>query len=306
MTNVSPGGPVLVVLAAGRARRYGGCKPLAPVGVGGEPVIDLVAGDALAGGFGTIVLVVNPDSGRAIRYRVQRYWPSHVDVRFAVQDRPLGTVHAVLAASDHLIEGAPFGVANADDIYGARAFAALARHVSTVEGDSALVGFHLRNSVISDAPVTRGICQVSQGWLRAIDERRQVHPDGSGGFVSDDGRDPIHVGGDELVSVNLWGFTSNMHKALEATMAAAQGASEDAEVLLPEMVGDLLAGRGPVGFNDSRFRVLVTESRCIGVTHPGDLNLVQDELAREVANGERPASPWEGAVPGLGGGRSAG
>ena len=29
-------GPALVVLAAGRARRYGGCKPLAPVGPGGR------------------------------------------------------------------------------------------------------------------------------------------------------------------------------------------------------------------------------------------------------------------------------
>ena len=32
--------PALVILAAGRARRYGGCKPLAPVGPRGEAVID--------------------------------------------------------------------------------------------------------------------------------------------------------------------------------------------------------------------------------------------------------------------------
>ena len=38
----------LVILAAGRARRYGGCKPLAPVGTHGEAVIDLVASDAVA------------------------------------------------------------------------------------------------------------------------------------------------------------------------------------------------------------------------------------------------------------------
>ena len=30
----------LVILAAGRAKRYGGCKPLAPVGTHGEAVID--------------------------------------------------------------------------------------------------------------------------------------------------------------------------------------------------------------------------------------------------------------------------
>ena len=60
--------PPLVVLAAGRARRYGGCKPLAPIGPHGEAVIDLVASDALAGGFGTVVLVLGPSTGPAIRY----------------------------------------------------------------------------------------------------------------------------------------------------------------------------------------------------------------------------------------------
>ena len=56
-------GLALVILAAGRAKRYGGCKPLAPVGPHGEAVIDLVASDALAAGFGTIVLVLSPSTG---------------------------------------------------------------------------------------------------------------------------------------------------------------------------------------------------------------------------------------------------
>jgi len=64
--------PSLVILAAGRARRFGGCKPLAPVGPHGEAVIDLVASDALAGGFSTIVLVLGPATGPAIRYHVER------------------------------------------------------------------------------------------------------------------------------------------------------------------------------------------------------------------------------------------
>src|ERR1700728_2366657 len=90
---------VLVVLAAGRARRYGGCKPLAPVGPDGEAVIDLLASDALTAGFGTIVLVIGPSTGPAIRYHVERTWPSQVDVRFELQDRGLGTVDAVLAGT---------------------------------------------------------------------------------------------------------------------------------------------------------------------------------------------------------------
>src|SRR5271168_2623028 len=80
--------PALVILAAGRARRYGGCKPLAPVGTHGESVIDLVASDAVAAGFGTIVLVLGPSTGAAIRYHVEHTWPDAVDVRFATQPAP--------------------------------------------------------------------------------------------------------------------------------------------------------------------------------------------------------------------------
>ena len=88
--------PALVILAAGRARRYGGCKPLAPVGTHGEAVIDLVASDAVAAGFETIVLVLGPSTGAAIRYHVEHTWPGAVDVRFATQPKPRGTVDAVL------------------------------------------------------------------------------------------------------------------------------------------------------------------------------------------------------------------
>ena len=126
--------PALVILAAGRARRYGGCKPLAPVGPRGEAVIDLVASDALAAGFGSIVLVLGPATGPAIRYHVTRTWPSHVDVRFALQEAPLGTVHAVLSASDH-VGDAPYGVGNADDIYGRAASSLLAAHLTSPDAD---------------------------------------------------------------------------------------------------------------------------------------------------------------------------
>jgi len=42
----------------------------------------------------------------------------------------------------------------------------------------------------------------------------------------------------------------------------------------------------------STFSVLPTEGRCVGVTHPDDLPLVQAELNREIAAGERPARLW--------------
>jgi hypothetical protein len=274
----------LVILAAGRARRYGGCKPLAPVGPRGEAVIDLVASDALAAGFGTIVLVLGPSTGPAIRYHVEQTWPGAVDVRFATQPAPLGTVHAVLSASDH-VGDAPYGVGNADDIYGRDACAQLAAHLR-VHGDAnALVGFRLADAVIGSSPVTRGICRVAgDGTLLGVDERRQVTREPDGGFVADDGREPAALSPDDRVSMNLWGFTPAFHKILQASMEAAVHASEEAEVLLPEVVAASLA--------TISFTVLRARGRCIGVTHPDDLSLVQTELNRQVAAGERPAGLW--------------
>ena len=282
LTTVSK--PPFVILAAGRARRYGGCKPLAPVGPRGEAVIDLVASDALAAGFGPIVLVLGPATGPAIRYHVTRTWPAHVDVRFALQEAPLGTVHAVLSASEYAGD-IPYGVGNADDIYGRPAAALLANHLASPDPTNALVGFRLADAVIGQAPVTRGICQVDpDGHLIRVDERRQVSALPDGRFVSADGRQPSEFSPDARVSMNLWGFTPAFHTTLQAAMAAATGASEEAEVLLPEVVADSLAS--------SPFTVLPATGRCIGVTHPDDLELVQRELARQVGQGVRPAALW--------------
>jgi hypothetical protein len=276
--------PSLVILAAGRARRFGGCKPLAPVGPHGEAVIDLVASDAVRAGFGTIVLVLGPATGPAIRYHVERVWPGSVDVRFAHQDVPLGTVHAVLSASE-FVGDAPYGVGNADDIYGQPAFALLAGHLTRPEPSNALVGYRLADAVIGRAPVTRGVCQVApDGRLLGVDERRGVTAADDGGFTSSDGRQPAQLEPEARVSMNLWGFTPSFHRVLTEAMAAATDASTEAEVLLPEVVTDSLAA--------SAFTVLPATGRCIGVTHADDVGLVQAELNRQVARGERPATLW--------------
>jgi hypothetical protein len=276
--------PPLVILAAGRARRYGGCKPLAPVGPRGEAVIDLVASDALAAGFGAIVLVLSPATGPAIRYHVTHTWPSHVDVRFALQEAPLGTVHAVLSASDH-VGSAPYGVGNADDIYGRPAVTLLATHLTAPDPTNALVGFRLADAVVGYAPVTRGVCEVGpEGQLLAVDERRQVTALPDGGFAVGDGKEPSTLSPGARVSMNLWGFTPAFHLALGKAMDDATGASEESEVLLPEVVARSL--------NSYPFTVLPATGRCIGVTHPDDLPLVQAELSREVGQGVRPAALW--------------
>jgi hypothetical protein len=271
-------GPVLVILAAGRARRFGGVKPLAPIGVHGEAVIDLIASDAYDAGFGHIVVVINPDTGPLIQEHIATQWPSDKSVAFAVQERPLGTVHAVLSAADALDRSLPFGVCNADDLYGRDAMVALGRQL-TSDGGNCLVAFRLDQALVGDQPVTRGVCQVRDGILTGIAERRQVTATAEG-YESADGLEPSTLSADTLVSMNLWGFDASMWDVFQNAMTAA-AASEDAEVLLPEIVGEQIHSQTRV------FRALPATSRCVGVTHADDLPVVQAEIAAQVRRGER-------------------
>lgn len=271
-------GPVLVILAAGRARRFGGVKPLAPIGVHGEAVIDLIASDAYDAGFGHIVVVINPDTGPLIQEHISENWPSGTSVSFAVQERPLGTVHAVLSAINELDTSVPFGVCNADDLYGRDAMVALGRQLQG-EGGNCLVAFRLDQALVGDQPVTRGVCQVDGGVLTGIAERRQVTAAGTI-YTSADGLEPVTLSADTLVSMNLWGFDSSMWDVFRAAMSAAK-ASEDDEVLLPEIVGEQIRSKSRT------FLAIPATSRCVGVTHADDLPVVQAEIAAQVRRGER-------------------
>ena len=272
-------GPTLVILAAGRARRYGGLKQLAPIGRHGEGVIDLIASDAIKAGFDDIVIVINRDTGPTIQEHVAEFWPKDHRVAFAFQETLRGTVDAVLAAEEFVNHGVPFAVSNADDLYGLDAMMKLGEHLQS-SPDCCLVGFQLENSLVGDLPVSRGTCQVHDGRLAHVVERRNVHftPDG---LEADDGLHPRYLEPETLVSMNLWGFQPNiwplMHREVEE-----HDFEKDPEVLLPTFVANIMKREGLV------FSVLETNSRCIGVTHAEDLPLAQFLVREEITAGLRP------------------
>jgi hypothetical protein len=315
-SRVDPEAPSLVVLAGGLAKRYGGCKPLAPAGLHGEAVLDLTVSDALEAGFGEMVIVLGPQTADAITYHVKRCWPRSVDVAFTTQEVPLGTAHAVLCARS-LVGDGPFAAVNADDIYGSPALRVLKDELAKSAGaeevdpfQHAMVAFALRDTIVTDKPVTRGTCMVDQEqMLAAIVERRKVTKGPDDHFESSDGLEPEVLDGDVPVSVNLWGFRPAIWPVLEAAVTEVhrgvgrdgsildRGAvKEDAEVLLPEVVGELVAGRVAGSPDRQKVRVLSGPGRCLGVTHFDDLPVVRSELASMVGQGTRPERTWDSAL----------
>ena len=98
---------------------------------------------------------------------------------------------------------------------------------------------------------------------------------------------------ESLVSMNLWGFAPQMWGVFADAMSAAVDASEDAEVLLPEVVGRIVSGDLRVEpATLSEIQVLPTDSLCVGVTHPGDLAVVQADIRSQIERGERSAAPF--------------
>jgi CTP:molybdopterin cytidylyltransferase MocA len=316
MSPSGAGAPALVMLAAGMAKRYGGCKPLAPLGVHGEAIIDLTASDALAAGFGRVVLVLGPKTSPAMTYHVERTWPRSVETLNAEQTVPLGTAHAVLCARSAVGDG-PFAVVNSDDVYGVRALRILAD--SLASGANALVAFRLAGTVLTDDPVTRGVCLTdASGHLSGLSERRKVTRQPDGSFIADDGLEPKELPGDALVSMNLWGFQPGIWGILEEAVleahpeVAPDGTLRDPgrgdaglgdaggaaggpvtnieETLLPEVVGRAVsAGTLDVSIE-------AAPGRSVGVTHAADLPIARAEIARMVGRGERSEWLWKGAL----------
>ncbi len=277
----------LVVLAAGHGRRFGGLKQLAPVGPGGEALMDFTARDALAAGFAGVILIVREEVQDELLEHIKSFWPPGLPVEPVIQGAIAGTAQAVESARP-FVDG-PFGVANADDLYGTPAILTLAEHLRAgPPGEHVLVGYRLKDTVITDAPVTRGLCETgADGYLsRIVEYSVQSLPDGGfeGSPVAERGAGQLRpLSGEEDVSMNLWGFPEQMLDQLDEALDAFDPATaphaegKPPELLLPDVVGRVVAeGRALV-------RVVASHSRCIGLTHPDDLPLVRALIAEGLA-----------------------
>lgn len=269
----------VVILAAGMGSRFGGNKQLAAVGPNGEAFLDYTIKGCQSVGIDRVVLVVRSDISDDIAAHVARFHPQSNRFIYVCQDtfgpsrqKPWGTAHAVLAAATEL--DGPFIVANADDFYSPAAFEML-REILDVgfEDQGGLLGFSLDNTVPASGAVTRGLCEVSDGYLVGITETKGIERAASE-IVSGSGEvlDP-----ETLVSMNFWGFPlgflDSLRKSWE-TFHAKHKDDPDAECLLPDVVASAISAQ------EFEFRVRPCDLKWVGVTYQGDLDFVRQALER--------------------------
>ena len=307
MTQMERGRPALLVLAAGMGSRYGGLKQIDPVGPSGETIMDYSIFDALRAGFGRVVFVIRRDMEDAFRTTIGARFEARVPVAYAFQElddlpagfrvpegrtKPWGTAQAILAARAVVHE--PFAVINADDFYGAQGYRALAAHLvsgaADYSADYAMVGFVLRNTLSEFGSVARGICDVNaDGFLRGVVETMGIERDGGGAKTSDGAGHETKLRGDEIVSMNMWGFRPWVFKELDAyfrAFLAERGADLKAECYLPSAVAAFIAK------GEARVKVLPSGDAWFGVTYREDRPRVMESLLDLVRAGRYPEKLW--------------
>lgn len=286
--------PTLLVLAAGIGSRYGGLKQIAPIGPGGETIIDYSVYDALRAGFGKLVFVIRRDIERPFKETIGCRFEGRVEVDYVFQEVPLerkkpwGTGQAVLVAREAINE--PFGVINGDDFYGRNSFRLLADHLQTGPQDFAMVGFVLKNTLSEFGSVARGVCQATaDGYLETVVELTRIERESRTGAIQHtDSSGRVHLlSGNEIVSLNTWGFTTAIFPHLEQEFAAfRRSAPPQAEFFIPTAVNSLIKE------DKIRVRVLPTPDSWFGVTYQEDRPRVIASIRALIDRGEYPEQLW--------------
>jgi hypothetical protein len=298
----------LVILAAGLGSRYGGggLKQMETIGPGGTTLMEYSLYDARRAGFGDVVFVIRAEMAeRFSGFAAARFGPG-VPWRTVIQRledvppgvtpsperlKPWGTAQAMLAAADVIRR--PCAVLNADDFYGAEAFAALAGFLRQPASDRlpshAVVGYRLRDTVPEGGAVNRGACRAdAAGWLETIEEVTGIVSTGDGRYTGTGETGKVVLSGDALVSMNLWGFTPAIFDTLRRGWREFfRSEPGTREYLLPTVV------REAVGRHECRVKVIEAGSRWFGITHVADRPVVAAALQRLVAEGRYPERLWD-------------
>lgn len=285
-------GVSLVILAAGLGRRFGGNKPLAPIGDTGKPLMYFSVRDACHAGVRRLVLIISPDSEEIFKTRFLPYLPADLNVSLVYQnsqdlplakkaaprEKPWGTGHALWCARD-VVPG-PMIVINADDYYGRDAFERLSHHFANGP-DWAMASYPLARTLSISGAVNRGLCEVRDGFLAGISECHAIREDG-GLILSGSLDGTATLAPTTPVSMNVWGFDTRVFDHLKRGLErfiTLHGRDNRAEYYLPHMVAQALA-------ESVRVRVYKSRDAWFGITYPEDLANIENCIA-EVTGDER-------------------
>ncbi|WP_202409399.1 nucleotidyltransferase family protein [Hufsiella arboris] len=295
--------PTLLILAAGMASRYGSMKQVDGFGPSGETIIDYSIYDAIKAGFGKVGFIIREEFAESFKaifepklngvvetdYIFQSYDLTPFGINKEIErSKPWGTGHAVLCARNQVHE--PFCVINADDYYGYDAFEKMAKFLTSEAADDkySLIGYQISNTLSDYGSVSRGVCNVKDGFMTEINERTEVYFKGDGVVYKENGEEH-ELTTDTRVSMNFWGFTPAVFAQSEPIFKRFVEQNENnpkAEFFIP-LIADELIKTG-----QASFKVIPTSSKWFGVTYKEDKPIVQKSISKLVEEGVYPQNLW--------------
>ncbi len=282
----------LVVMAAGMGSRFGGLKQIEPIGPGGEVLLDFSVYDAVKAGFTKVVFVIKHAIEADFKEMVGKRIAKRVKVEYVFQEtdvlpegftcpeerqKPWGTAHAILCCKDVVKE--PFAVVNADDYYGRSAFCKIAEFLKQDPDDYCMVGFRLVNTLTENGYVSRGVCETENGILKTVTERTKIS---DCKYTEDDGATWTALDPNTVVSMNLWGFNTDIFSYIEEgfkKFLSERINEPKSEYYLPSVVSNL------IGRNEKQVKMLVAEDKWYGVTYKEDKPMVQNAISKMIDEG---------------------
>jgi NDP-sugar pyrophosphorylase family protein len=304
-------GPVLVVLAAGMGSRYGGLKQMDRIGKNGEVLLDYSVFDALRSGFEKAVFIIRHDIEKDFRELVlarmkgvrcdlafqdlDTLIPSGVfaEAKKAGRTKPWGTTHALLCAAEK-IDG-PFTVLNADDFYGLEAYRVMGAYLKSESSktEGAIVPYELQKTLSPQGTVTRGVCEIKDGYLVSVDELTAIEKKDGNIFNTGPGGVRRDLAGHTPVSMNFWGFPQSifphLQKYFDNFLAGFSGDMEGnikSECYLPKAADWLIKEK------IIKIRALRADSDWFGVTYKEDREAAVRRIETLTAGGIYPPGLW--------------
>lgn len=228
-----------------------GIKAMIPIG---RPFLDYLLSALADAGFTRVALVIGPEHDVVRRYYEVESPPRRVRVSFAIQERPLGTADALLAAED-FAAGEEFLVLNSDNYYPIEVLADLR---GLDEPGTALFA---RSALLEHGNIeperlrAYAVCRVSaDGYLAAIVEKPDAEALGA-------------AGPDPWISMNCWRLSPAIFGACRSTPLSPRGEKE-----LPRAVNEAIAA-GAI-----RIRVRPSRAGVLDLSRRADVAAVADRL----------------------------
>lgn len=286
--------------------RFGGLKQMTPVDKNGDFIIDYSIYDAIRSGFDKVVFVIRRSMLADFKNTIGKRIENKIEVSYVFQEnddllkiysdlenreKPLGTVHALLAAKDEV--KTPFIIINADDFYGKDAYAKASDFFNHNNDENIMnMVVYPINEVCSDnGTVKRGIVfSDDEKYLSNIKECVVEKTDKSFHAKELYTEKEFDIDSTTPASMNFFCFYPKIFQLLEEYMTNFLKNSENRltkEALLPNALLEFI--------NEGKLKASISKTigPWIGMTYKEDQLLLEEKIANLIKKGDYPDNLWQ-------------